>query len=40
VAVLRGRGVQVIDDDALPGFFRVYVSDPFGNRIELLEPLE
>jgi catechol 2,3-dioxygenase-like lactoylglutathione lyase family enzyme len=40
VILLRERGVQVIDDDSLPGFFRVYVSDLFGNRIELLEPLK
>lgn len=26
------------DDAALPGFDRCYVDDPFGNRIELLEP--
>jgi catechol 2,3-dioxygenase-like lactoylglutathione lyase family enzyme len=34
---LRQAGVQV-DEDALPGYFRVYVADPFGNRIELMEP--
>ncbi len=29
-----------IDDDAnLPGYARFYVEDPFGNRIELLEPI-
>jgi catechol 2,3-dioxygenase-like lactoylglutathione lyase family enzyme len=38
VALLRERGIQVVDDEALEGFFRVYVSDPFGNRIELMEP--
>jgi hypothetical protein len=25
-------------DEPLEGFDRVYVADPFGNRIELLEP--
>jgi catechol 2,3-dioxygenase-like lactoylglutathione lyase family enzyme len=40
VALLRGNDYVVIDDGALEGFFRVYVSDPFGNRIELLEPLQ
>jgi catechol 2,3-dioxygenase-like lactoylglutathione lyase family enzyme len=30
-------GVQVIEDDELPGYDRVYVLDPFGNRLELLE---
>jgi catechol 2,3-dioxygenase-like lactoylglutathione lyase family enzyme len=34
---LREAGVVVIDDDALPGYDRVYVSDPFGNRLELVE---
>lgn len=32
------RGVGVTRDEDLPGFDRVYVNDPFGNRIELLEP--
>lgn len=39
VAALRAKDYSVVDDDALEGFFRVYVSDPFGNRIELMEPL-
>ena len=26
-------------DEPLAGYDRVYVDDPFGNRIELLEPL-
>jgi catechol 2,3-dioxygenase-like lactoylglutathione lyase family enzyme len=37
VARLRAAGVEVIPDDALPDQDRVYVSDPFGNRLELLE---
>ena len=40
VALLREKGFVVVDDDALGGFFRVYVSDPFGNRIELMEHLK
>ena len=40
VTSLRAAGVTVIDDDPLPGYFRVYVSDPFGNRIELMEPID
>ena len=36
---LRTAGVKVVDDQPLEGFDRVYVDDPFGNRIELLEPL-
>lgn len=37
VATLRAAGVEVIDDEALPGYARVYVADPFGNRLELME---
>lgn len=37
---LKGHGVEIVDDEPLEGFFRVYVADPFGNRIELMEPLE
>jgi hypothetical protein len=37
---LRTNGVEVIEDDLLPGHDRVYVTDPFGNRIELIEPRE
>jgi catechol 2,3-dioxygenase-like lactoylglutathione lyase family enzyme len=29
-------GIGVVDDEALPGFDRFYVSDPFGNRLEIL----
>ena len=35
---LRGAGLIVTDDDLLEGYDRVYVADPFGNRLELLEP--
>jgi catechol 2,3-dioxygenase-like lactoylglutathione lyase family enzyme len=35
---LRQAGVDVVPDERLPGYDRVYASDPFGNRIELLEP--
>ena len=33
-------GFEVDDDEPLDGFDRVYVSDPFGNRIELMQPNE
>jgi hypothetical protein len=26
------------EDDPLEGYHRIYVDDPFGNRIELMEP--
>ena len=38
VARLKASGVKVIDDEPLEGYARVYVTDPFGNRIELMEP--
>ena len=38
VASLRDAGVPIVDDEPLEGYNRVYVSDPFGNRVELMEP--
>lgn len=34
----RSAGHEVVHDEPLEGYDRVYVSDPFGNRIELMEP--
>ncbi|MYL32427.1 glyoxalase [Pontibacillus yanchengensis] len=34
---LTENNVEYIEDDRLPGANRIYVYDPFGNRIELLE---
>ncbi|RSD23284.1 VOC family protein [Mesobacillus subterraneus] len=34
---LTASGVQFVEDDKLPGANRIYLEDPFGNRIELLE---
>jgi catechol 2,3-dioxygenase-like lactoylglutathione lyase family enzyme len=31
----RERGHRVVDDEPLEGYYRVYVDDPFGNRLEL-----
>lgn len=36
---LRSNNHHVIGDEPLEGYDRVYVDDPFGNRLELLEPL-
>lgn len=36
---LQRAGVAVVTDEPLEGYGRIYVSDPFGNRIELLEPV-
>ncbi|HZT67732.1 MAG TPA: VOC family protein [Acidimicrobiales bacterium] len=37
-ARLRGAGAPVKDDEPLEGWQRIYTEDPFGNRIELMEP--
>ena len=36
---LRAAGVTIVDDEPLEGYDRTYVDDPFGNRLELLEPV-
>ena len=36
-AVLEAAGVAVIPDDPVDGRARLYVADPFGNRIELMQ---
>jgi catechol 2,3-dioxygenase-like lactoylglutathione lyase family enzyme len=36
---LRGLGYEFQQDRRLEGFRRIYVHDPFGNRIELMEPM-
>lgn len=38
LATLRAAGVPVVDDEPLADHERAYVDDPFGNRLELLEP--
>ena len=35
----RAAGFPPVTDEPLAGFDRVYVLDPFGNRIELLEKI-
>lgn len=35
---LRSAGATVVTDGPLQGHDRAYVDDPFGNRIELMEP--
>ena len=37
VARLRAAGHEVVEDQPLAGWQRVYTADPFGNRIELME---
>ena len=36
--VLEGAGRAVLWDDDFPGHDRFYADDPFGNRLEFLEP--
>jgi len=33
----RQHGFEVLDDAALPGLRRVFLRDPFGNRLELMQ---
>ncbi|WP_394686508.1 VOC family protein [uncultured Xanthomonas sp.] len=39
VATLMERGYRVVEDAPLDGYTRRYIDDPFGNRIELMEPV-
>lgn len=36
VARLRSAGVKTMEDTNIPGVRRCHVSDPFGNRLELV----
>ena len=35
---LKQAGYRVVADEPLEGYDRFYADDPFGNRIELMEP--
>ena len=37
---LETAGCHVVEDEPLEGYQRFYVHDPFGNRIEMMQPLE
>lgn len=39
VRKLDAAGIAVVASEPIEGFDRVHLSDPFGNRIELLEPV-
>ena len=39
IMALEQAGLRPTRDGSLEGYDRVYISDPFGNRIELLEPI-
>jgi catechol 2,3-dioxygenase-like lactoylglutathione lyase family enzyme len=34
----RQQGCEIADDEPLPGYERIFIYDPFGNRLELIEP--
>lgn len=36
-AALGAAGVEIAEAEEIPGVRRFYVSDPFGNRLELME---
>lgn len=36
--LLENAGYPIQHDDSVPGLIRAFTSDPFGNRVELLEP--
>ena len=38
IDALGRAGYEVMTDEPLEGYRRVYVNDPFGNRLELMEP--
>ena len=38
IVTLTAAGHIPNDDEPLEGYHRVYVDDPFGNRLELMEP--
>lgn len=38
LAECRRRGLEVVAGEPLEGFERAYVFDPFGNRLELMQP--
>jgi catechol 2,3-dioxygenase-like lactoylglutathione lyase family enzyme len=39
IANLQAHHISIVEDQPLEGYHRVYVADPFGNRIELMERL-
>jgi len=38
IAACQRKGYRAVTDEPLLGYKRAYVYDPFGNRIELMEP--
>jgi catechol 2,3-dioxygenase-like lactoylglutathione lyase family enzyme len=38
VAAAKAAGWRVRHDEELPGFVRAFIFDPFGNRVEVIQP--
>lgn len=38
--ILRENGIKIADSVPIPGFSRFEFRDPFGNRVEFIQPLE
>jgi catechol 2,3-dioxygenase-like lactoylglutathione lyase family enzyme len=38
-ARLEGHGIQILDSIPIPGYDRFEFRDPFGNRVEFVEPV-
>lgn len=36
--VLEAHDIRAWEDEPLPGYYRFYANDPFGNRLEFLQP--
>jgi hypothetical protein len=36
---LKRHGVEVLDALSIPGFLRFEFRDPFGNRVEMIQPI-
>jgi catechol 2,3-dioxygenase-like lactoylglutathione lyase family enzyme len=34
----RAGGCRIVDDEPLEGYDRIFIHDPFGNRLELMQP--
>jgi catechol 2,3-dioxygenase-like lactoylglutathione lyase family enzyme len=37
---LEAAGIEIVLDTQISGFERFYASDPFGNRLEFMEPIK
>ena len=39
IELCKREGYSVVDDEPMEGYNRAYIYDPFGNRLEMMEPL-